>query len=415
MLTIAGSGMSQYDLTELAERISLSRFRTIVLDQNYARENNATILDSLRERIVSGSFLECRHAITEHLRQDPVAPLLYIVTGSPLFYSGASSVLDHLEKELPGFRREEAEIVDAPSSLETLLHRLRLDKRECLSLSLHGREEADLALLLRRKYTFLLCDDRTPGRLGELLAHLEEGVVTLFMGSRLGYPEERVFSLSLHELADLSPEQIRDLSPFSLLLRRNAPLPPFAPGTEEYHHDAGMITKPLKRGIALRELALEPNQLLWDVGAGSGSVSIEAHLRHRVRTVLFEKNGERLSNIRRNLERHAVLAATVLEGDAMENLPLLEEDPHRIFVGGGGEAVARGLPLLYDRLRPNGILVVFYVALSHLSRALQSLEEAKIPHSVTSLSLNHFSPGEPRMGEGERMLFILKSHKPASA
>jgi precorrin-6Y C5,15-methyltransferase (decarboxylating) len=171
-----------------------------------------------------------------------------------------------------------------------------------------------------------------------------------------------------------------------------------------------MITKKYKRHLSLQNLDLEPNQLLWDIGAGSGSCGIEAYNRYKTRVVFFEKNEDRVENIKNNLSTHRVIDCELLVGKAQEKFETLEENPARIFVGGGGMEVIKKLPYLYSRLEANGVMVVSAITLKHLSAMINVLNENDIEYEVFSLSLTTYK-GKLDLVEPERQLFQLKIKK----
>jgi precorrin-6Y C5,15-methyltransferase (decarboxylating) len=172
-----------------------------------------------------------------------------------------------------------------------------------------------------------------------------------------------------------------------------------------------MITKQYKRHLSLQRLDLLPNTLLWDVGAGSGSCGIEAYTRYRVRTVFFEKQPARCAHIRRNLRAHHVCDARLVEGEAEAMFERMQDDPDRIFVGGGGAGVIARLPYLYERLNDGGVMLINAITLKNLTQMIAVLNGAKIAYEVISLSLTTYK-GALDMVEPERQLFQIKVVKP---
>jgi precorrin-6Y C5,15-methyltransferase (decarboxylating) len=130
-----------------------------------------------------------------------------------------------------------------------------------------------------------------------------------------------------------------------------------------------MITKSEVRAVVLARLALPTAGVLWDVGAGSGSVGIEAaHLAPGLRVICVERAPEDAAAIRRNAERHRA-RVEVVEGEAPAALAVLPA-PDRVFVGGGGlAAVDAGLA----RLRPGGRVVATYASVERAVAAADRL------------------------------------------
>jgi precorrin-6Y C5,15-methyltransferase (decarboxylating) len=137
----------------------------------------------------------------------------------------------------------------------------------------------------------------------------------------------------------------------------------------DFDHASGMITKAEVRAVALGKLDLPAHGVLWDVGAGSGSVGIEcARLRPGLEVFAVERDPVQAERIRVNAARHGV-RFPVIEGvapDALTGLP----DPDRVFVGGGGIAV---LDAALGRLRPTGVVVATYAAMDRAATAASRL------------------------------------------
>ena len=136
-----------------------------------------------------------------------------------------------------------------------------------------------------------------------------------------------------------------------------------APGLDDslFAHD-GQITKREIRALTLSALAPRPGELLWDVGAGSGSVGIEWMLRHPAcRAVAVERDAVRAARIRLNADAFGVPALQVVQGEAPEALCALPP-PEAVFLGGGAH-VPGVIEAAWAALRPGGRLVANAIAL----------------------------------------------------
>ena len=265
----------------------------------------------------------------------------------------------------------------------------------------------DINRFLRSRYTFLLCDEKTPQRLFEAISYLPSGSIKIICLSRLGYDDERIFEVLP---TDLRSYCWQELSPFVFLIEKLYIDRAAQTADDELEYERGMYTKPDKRSLILRSLELKAGISMWDIGAGSGSVSIDAFKGWRVKTVLFEKNETRCEIIERNLTAHNVLFTKLCCGDVMESAKNIEQTPDRIFVGGGGAEIAKNLHTLTCKLGSGGILVAVYVSLEHLGAAINSLSSANIAYEVKSISLSGYK--EPlKIGEPEREMFLIKVKK----
>jgi precorrin-6Y C5,15-methyltransferase (decarboxylating) len=158
---------------------------------------------------------------------------------------------------------------------------------------------------------------------------------------------------------------------------------------DEAFESDGQLTKRDLRALALSRLAPVPGELLWDVGAGAGSVGVEWLRSHpRCRTVAVEAVPERAERVRRNAHRLGVPALDVRLGSAPDALADLPE-PDAVFVGGG--ATAPGvLEACWDRLRPGGRLVVHAVTLE--TEAAVVAWHGSVGGELTRVAVEHAEP-----------------------
>ncbi len=383
MLTIAGNGMGDYTFANLT--VNTDAFDTIICDKNFKEEG---------KKILKLSYTEAKEYILTHYNQEHI---LYVVTGSPLFYSAGILIA----KQLP---QDQVKIVNNTSSKSYLLEKLMIAETEVESISLHGRKALDLTKFLTQTYTFVLCDIHTIERLKEKLAYLDPSDIEVTIGYKLGYNDEVIEQVNIF---DFSTRAFNLTFPYVLLIKRCfTPKPPISED-HDFVTERGMITKRYKRHLSLQNLDLAPNMLLWDVGAGSGSCAIDAYKRYRVRTLLFEKQPQRCAFIRTNLQTHHVCDTQLLEGDAKDLFETQTENPDRIFVGGGGANVIAKLPYLYERLREDGIMLINAITLKNLTQMITVLNEANIAYKVISLSLTTYK-GKLDLIEPERQLFQIK-------
>jgi precorrin-6Y C5,15-methyltransferase (decarboxylating) len=204
----------------------------------------------------------------------------------------------------------------------------------------------------------LSSDEHTPAEVARLLSQAGYGETSMTALGDLGTDRE---SRNEATAAEGGPVASR-LHVLALDLRGPA-IGQWTPGLpdEAYEHD-GQLTKRDLRAAALARLAPWPGALLWDVGAGAGSVGIEWLRSHpATRAVAVETNPERAARIERNAARLGVPGLVVVIGHAPEALADLT-DPDAVFVGGGATAAGL-LDTCRERLRTGGRLVVHAVTL----------------------------------------------------
>jgi precorrin-6Y C5,15-methyltransferase (decarboxylating) len=387
MVTIIGNGMGDYNFNNLD--INFCKYDKIICDKNFIEKGNNVLKVGYRDAL---DYIENNYNKEE---------ILYVVSGSPYFYSAGILIA----KKLP---KDQYKIINAPSSLEYMQEKMLIQSNQIEHISLHGRPSFDLEKFLHNTYTFLLCDKFTISKLQNAIKYLDNTDVEITIGYKLGYEDELI------ELIDIYDQNILnkfDLSkPYVLVIKRNYTLNNTIDNDDEFNTQRGMITKKFKRHLSLQNLDLKPNQLLWDIGAGSGACGIESFKRYKVKTVLFENQEQRCEFIEQNLSKHHVLDTVLLKGDAQNLFEQLEQNPQRIFVGGGGQKVIAKLPYLYERLDDDGIILINAITLKHLSLMINTLNEAQIEFETHSISLTTYK-GKLDLVEPERQLFQIKIYK----
>jgi len=365
MVTIAGSGMGAYNFDNV--NLDFSKYEMIFCDQNYETD---------LKNVTKGSFKIVKEAILANLDKE----ILYIVSGSPTFFSGAILILNVLKRENIEFK-----IIDNTSSLNYMLAHEGVSLVKTGIVTLHGNSGVDLESFLIKDHTFIICDDETPAVLAAAMEYLDESDVTITLGEQFGYESESFKTVTLKELQTTPPKM-----PYSLLLKRNFKALPNISSEDSIEHENGMITKSYKRHVSLQNLDLQPNMLLWDVGAGSGSVSIDGYKRYKIRSIMFEKNEKRAKMIQNSLKTHKIIDAKLYIGEASIDYKTETSTPQRIFVGGGGDKVISEIDYLYERLADGGLMVANFVTLQHLTTAINTLKKAKIAFDIKSVSLTTY-------------------------
>lgn len=386
MVTIAGNGMGEYDFSNLD--FDISKFDKVICDLNFLEDG---------KNILKLKYKQAKEYILQNYEKEEI---LYVVTGSPLFYSAGTIIAKNLPKN-------KVKIINNTSSKSYLLEKLFISETDVNTISLHGRVDIDLTKFLQNKYTFILCDKSTISRLKTALCYFEANSISTILGYKLGFNEEKIEKIDLLNF----DEHLLDLTaPFVLLIKKEFKNKNIISEDIEFETQRGMITKKYKRQLTLQNLDLQANNLLWDIGAGSGSCAIEAFKRYKVKTILFEKNETRIDFIKQNLKNHYVIDTKLLSGEAQDFFQTLKETPQRIFVGGGGIEVIKQLPKLYEILDEKGILLINAITLKHLNLMLTVLNEAKIEYEVYSISLTTYK-GKLDLVEPERQLFQIKVNK----
>ncbi|WP_431323919.1 precorrin-6y C5,15-methyltransferase (decarboxylating) subunit CbiE [Rhizobium sp. YTU87027] len=285
------------------------------------------------------------------------SPVVVLGSGDPFLYGVGATLSRRIDAA-------EMHVIPAPSSFSLAASRLGWPLQEVTSISLHGRP-LDLIrphLHHGRRIIALTSDDKTPGQLAELLCVSGFGQSRLHVLEALGGDRER----HRHAVADgfeLAQIDPLNVCAIEVVAGEGARAIAFTPGLDDalFEHD-GQITKQDLRAITLAALAPRHGELLWDIGAGSGSIGIEWMLADpSLHAIAIEQSSERAARIARNALAFGVPALAIVEGTAPEALANLPE-PDAIFVGGGGSE-ADVLETALQALRRGGRIVANAVTL----------------------------------------------------
>ena len=307
-------------------------------------------------------------------RPDEVAELLQasgaenavlIYSGDTGFYSGASSMMEKLEAL--GVR---ARVLPGLSSIQLLAAALGRPWQGWNLVSAHGRTCDPVAECMQGRPTFFLTGgSEDPATLCAQLAAEGFGDVQGVVGQCLGTPEEKIFRGSVKELA---AGRFNSLS--VLLVEAVEGLPRRAPGLPDEAFERGDVpmTKQEVRAAVLAKLAVRPEDILWDVGAGTGSVSVELALAApRGRVYAVECRPEGCALIKANREKFRTRNLVLVEGlapDALSDLPA----PDAVFIGGSKGSLAAIVDAALDK-NPDARICVSAIALETLSAAVAAL------------------------------------------
>lgn len=269
------------------------------------------------------------------------------------------------------FGADRLEVHPAPSSVSLAFARLGLAWDDAAVISAHGRPLAEAARCAVRqpKAAVLVAPDAPPEALGRELRALGASHGRAAVCSRLGEPDEHVDIVTLQELAAGSFDAMSVVVLLDGDGVAEAPTLEWGQPEERFAARDGLVTKAEVRAVALGKLALPPGGVVWDVGAGSGSVAIEiAAIAPGLRVVAVERRADDIRRIEANVHAHGA-TLEVVHGEAPGALDALP-DPDRVFVGGGGIAV---LDAALARLRPGGRLVATFAALDRAAAAYERL------------------------------------------
>lgn len=318
------------------------------------------------------------------------APICVLATGDPMHFGIGVA----LARRVPA---AEMTIIPAPSAFSLACARVAWPLAEVATLTLHGRPLNLLNGYLQPGARLLVLseDAATPAAVAALLRARGYGGSRLTVLEHMGGPKERIRSFAAdhwqaNDVADLNTLAIECVADL------DAPLLPRVPGLPDsaFHHD-GQLTKREVRAVTLAALAPVPGQLLWDVGAGCGSVAIEWMRSHPgCRAIALERDETRRRLIADNAASLGVPKLDIVAGTAPEALRALPS-PEAIFIGGGASHPGV-LEACWAALKPGGRLVANAVTVE--GEASLAAWRARFGGELTRIAIARAEPVGPYSG-----------------
>lgn len=303
---------------------------------------------------------EIRDYVKSHPEYEKIAVLL---SGDVGFYSGAKKLIEV-------FEGEDVHICSGISSLVYLCGKLGTSWEDVRMMSLHGREQNVISAVTNHRKVFALIGKKDGVKeLCEKLVFYGLGEVRLSVGENLSYAQERITAGSAAELAD------REFSPLCVVLIENEHAKKAAVHgipDEAFLRAKVPMTKEEVRCVSLAKLGLTEDAIVYDVGAGTGSVSVEMALRAvDGRVYAIEKKPEAVQLLYENKKKFRADHLEILEGSAPEALEELPAPTHA-FIGGSSGNMEEILECILSK-NPNARIVVNAIALETVSETMRCI------------------------------------------
>ena len=366
------------------------------------------------EKRTLGSDLD---RLATELENAPMGSVV-LASGDPLFYGTARFLCERLGKDT-------FEVIPHVSSMQLAFARVKESWDEAYLANVANQPLERILERIRttEKAGVFTSEQVPPSRIAELLIAKGVYYFTAYVCENLGAPDERVTKL---ELRDLVQQKFAPLNVLVLLRHNGTPDQQILTknrrmfgNPDEFFKQSrpkrGLLTTSEVRAIALSEMNLRADSIVWDIGAGSGSVAIEAALiASQGKVYAIEMDAEDYGLMLENAKTFGVenLAGVLDEAPkAWETLP----DPHSIFVGGTGRAVASLVQACWPRLQPGGTLVVNMMSIEYVSELQQYLIRelglepqlwmVQISKGTYQLEKHRFETSNPS--------FLMKATKPS--
>ena len=340
--------------------------------------------------------------------------IIILTSGDPLFFGLGRLLLEE-------FPHEQLHFYPHLSSIQLAFSRLKIPWQDTQFISVHGRDVDELIKVLQQgkeKIAILTDKINNPSAIARLYLALNLPIeYTFWLCENLGDKSEKISSFNseeINQLANLSETNFTNLNILVLLRKNinnstfnfnNLPILGLSEKTFKTFPDRpGLITKKEIRLLILGELALQAKQTVWDIGAGTGAVSIEiARLCPNSQIYAIEKTAIGISLIEENCQNLKVDNIQPICGSA-ENILQQLPPPDRIFIGGSNSNIVAILDICKQKIVPQGRLVIALATIENCHQAIDwfkqnnwyySLLQVQISRSIPIATLTRFTPLNP--------------------
>ena len=307
--------------------------------------------------------------IADYIRNHPEYEKVVIaLSGDVGFYSGARKLLTAL-----GGRESNVEVICGISSVVYFMSEIGLSWDDAKITSAHGKHCNLISMIRHNQKVFSILGTGTAvAELAGKLVKYHMGEVLLYVGENLSYPDEKIFVKKAEELTNYEGQPLSVVCAF-----HENPEPALSTHgipDEEFIRGKAPMTKEEVRSVSLSKLRLTEDSICCDVGAGTGSVSVEMALRaDQGQVFAIEKKEEAAALLEENKQKFAVDNLEIIKGEApqaLENLPA----PTHAFIGGSSGNLKEIVALLLGK-NPQVRIVINCITLETISEALDVLKE----------------------------------------
>ena len=316
--------------------------------------------------------------------QESTSKIAILMSGDVGFYSGAKKLIKAIEKA-SFYKESEFTVLPGISSVVSFCAKLHMSWDDVKLISVHGREANLVGYVRRFPKVFALMYGRE--QLSDFVERLQEydmGYVKIHVGQKLSYPDESVFTIIPDEIGD-----IPNIDPLYVVLIENDKACDdslYGISDDEFIRTKIPMTKSDVRTLSIAKLGLKPDSVLFDIGAGTGSISIEAS-RKLIdgRVYAIERKTEAIELINKNIRKFAADNVSPVEGKAplvLKKLPV----PTHAFIGGSGGNMEKIIDFLLAE-NPDIRIVINATALNTIGEVSEIIRKREWEADITSVSI----------------------------
>ncbi len=359
------------------------------------------------ERFVIKSNLK---EVVQHIKKNRNKRITVLASGDPCFYG----ITDYLIKNLG---KDDIEIIPNISSMQWAFAKIKEPWHDAVIVSSHGRDIERIVEAARHnnKIGVFTSTGDEPKKIAETL--LKDGIkdFDIYICEDIGSLDEKIVVYSLKDAASktFSPLNIMILikdtkaSPNTKIMDNIFGIP-----DSSFSHGNGMITKEEIRAISLSKMRIRENSVIWDIGAGSGSIAIEAgRIAKMGKVYAIEKKHDRIEQINENIKKFSMKNVEVIEGEAPDCLKGLTE-PDAVFIGGSSGRLKTILEVCSKSMKNKGRIIINAITLDTLKTASDSLKWLNIPFEIISVNIAKSKDiSDSTFFEAQNPVYIISGEK----
>jgi len=332
--------------------------------------------------------------------------VVVLASGDPNFFGIASLFYKNFDKN-------KITVIPSTTAFQWAFARIKEPWDNAVFISVHGRDMSALDKIIQSEGTFVVyCDNKnSPVKAACYLTSKDKelGECRTWLFDSLGSDDEKVLYGRLKRFQKFSSSA---LCMMIIKKEKAAEKPALGIPDKEFYPQGGMITKKDVRILSLSRLNLRDNQVLWDIGAGSGSISIEAaSIYPSLSIYAVEERKERFKGLRKNIQKFKLPNIYPIHGrapDVLKSLPL----PDSVFIGGSCGRLEQILRLVKRRIQDGGHVVVNCVKMETLALVQKLFKSWQWQYDITAVQISHLSADtSPEIFRAENPVLIVQGMK----
>ncbi len=346
------------------------------------------ILDSVRQKIVKVPFYLANDIIPYLKEHSNYQNAVVLFSGDTGFYSGMEKLGEAIKKEISTNQwKVNVQILPGISSISYLAAKLHTNWQDAKIISMHGRNANVIGAIRKNKKTFLLVSGIDDIRsVCEKLMQNNMTQVQISLGYSLSYEDEKIDIFYPSNIPEALPQGLYTCFFYN---PRATEVLTYGLADNLFIRDKVPMTKSEIRAVSISKLQLTKNAVVYDVGSGTGSVTIEcAELSDKIQVYAIEKKPEAMELTKKNCEMFDLNNVTYVEGDAPDALLNLPSPTH-VFIGGSGRNLKEIVESIKEKSHSVRVVIntVTVETLCEISNLISQMEVEDL--SITQIQINH--------------------------